>query len=95
MLAWLALALAALLVWSVQRALSKAVLETLSTPQRSGAPGDVLRVGAPAVVKAIAIETFVRHRQAAVTLHGGPGEPGKPEAWPSACSPRPHRIGDR
>jgi O-acetylserine/cysteine efflux transporter len=31
--AWLALALSALVVWSVQRAVSKAVLATLSTPQ--------------------------------------------------------------
>jgi O-acetylserine/cysteine efflux transporter len=31
--AWLALAIAALLVWSVQRAISKAVLATLTTPQ--------------------------------------------------------------
>ena len=30
---WLPLALAALVVWSVQRAVSKAVLATLSTPQ--------------------------------------------------------------
>lgn len=33
MTAWLALALVALVVWSVQRAISKAVLATLSTPQ--------------------------------------------------------------
>lgn len=33
MTAWLALALVALVVWSVQRAISKAALATLSTPQ--------------------------------------------------------------